>query len=61
MLTEHDITAHPELKLARAGAIERIEPGIAPGDADVLDVAGRLVLPGLVDAHSTSTRQRNTE
>ena len=37
--------------LVRAGAIERIEPGIGPGDAEVLDVAGRLVLPGLVDAH----------
>ena len=37
--------------LVRGGAIERIEPGIAPGDAEVLDVAGRLVLPGLVDAH----------
>src|SRR5215203_3090618 len=37
--------------LVRAGAIERIEPGIGSGDAEVLDVAGRLVLPGLVDAH----------
>ena len=37
--------------LVRAGVIERIEPGIDPGGADVLDVAGRLVLPGLVDAH----------
>ena len=37
--------------LVRAGAIERIEPGIGPVDAEVLDVAGRLVLPGLVDAH----------
>ena len=37
--------------LVRAGAIERIEPGIDPGDAEVLDVAGRLVLPGLVEAH----------
>jgi cytosine/creatinine deaminase len=33
------------------GVIERIEPGIDPGDAEVLDVADRLVLPGLVDAH----------
>src|SRR5829696_3472620 len=37
--------------LVRAGAIARIEPGIARGDADELDVSGRLVLPGLVDAH----------
>jgi cytosine deaminase len=37
--------------LVREGAIERIEPGIDPGDADVLDVADRLILPGLVEAH----------
>jgi cytosine/adenosine deaminase-related metal-dependent hydrolase len=37
--------------LVRQGAIERIAPDIDPGDADVLDVTGRLVLPGLVDAH----------
>jgi cytosine/creatinine deaminase len=37
--------------LIRDGAIERIEPGIAAGDTDVIDVSGRLVLPGLVDAH----------
>jgi cytosine/creatinine deaminase len=37
--------------LVRDGAIERIEPGVAVGDADVIDVSGRLVLPGLVDAH----------
>jgi cytosine deaminase len=37
--------------LVRDGAIARIEPNIAPADADQLDVFGRLVLPGLVDAH----------
>ena len=37
--------------LVRAGAIERIEAGIDPGNAEVLDVAGRLVLPGFVEAH----------
>jgi cytosine deaminase len=37
--------------LVRDAAIERIAPGIAAGDADVIDVSGRLVLPGLVDAH----------
>jgi cytosine deaminase len=37
--------------LVRDGAIERIEAGVAAGDADVIDVSGRLVLPGLVDAH----------
>jgi cytosine deaminase len=28
-----------------------LEPAIAVGDAQVLDVSGRLALPGLVDAH----------
>src|SRR5687767_4123891 len=37
--------------LVHAGAIELIAPGIGPGDADVLDVSDRLVLPGLVEAH----------
>jgi cytosine deaminase len=38
--------------LVRDGRIERIEPGIAVDEQiDMLDVAGRLVLPGLVDAH----------
>ena len=38
--------------LVRDGRIERIEPGIAVEDhVEVLDVSGRMVLPGLVDAH----------
>jgi cytosine/adenosine deaminase-related metal-dependent hydrolase len=38
--------------LVRDGVIERIEPGIAVEEhVEVLDVSGRLVLPGLVDAH----------
>ena len=37
--------------LVRDGVIARIEPGIAVGDTDMIDVSGRLVLPGLVDAH----------
>lgn len=37
--------------LVRAGMIERIEPGIQAPDAEVVDVSGRLVLPGLVEAH----------
>jgi cytosine/adenosine deaminase-related metal-dependent hydrolase len=35
----------------RNGAIERIEPGIDLAEAQVLDISGKLVLPGLVDAH----------
>jgi len=36
----------------RDGMIDRIGPGIVVEErADVLDVSGRLVLPGLVDAH----------
>jgi cytosine deaminase len=37
--------------LLRDGVIARIEPGIAVEQAEVLDVSGRLLLPGLVDAH----------
>jgi cytosine/adenosine deaminase-related metal-dependent hydrolase len=29
-----------------------MEPGIQPPDAEVVDIDGRLVLPGLVDAHA---------
>ena len=37
--------------LVRDGRIERIGEGLAPGDADVLDVSGKLVLPGFVESH----------
>ncbi|MEH1122977.1 amidohydrolase family protein [Micromonospora sp. CPCC 206061] len=37
--------------LIRAGVIERIERRVDVPDADVLDVSGRLVLPGLVESH----------
>jgi cytosine deaminase len=37
--------------LIRDGVIARIEPDIDAPDAEVLEVAGRLVLPGLVEAH----------
>jgi cytosine deaminase len=38
--------------LVKGGAIDRIEPGLqAPAGAEVIDVPGRLVLPGLVEAH----------
>jgi cytosine/creatinine deaminase len=38
--------------LVRDGAIARIAPEIEAAGAEVVDVAGRLLLPGLVDAHT---------
>jgi cytosine deaminase len=37
--------------LIRDGVVVKIGPGLDPGDAEVLDLGGRLVLPGLVEAH----------
>jgi cytosine deaminase len=37
--------------LVRDGAIAAIAPRVDAPDADAVDVAGRLVLPGLVEAH----------
>jgi cytosine deaminase len=37
--------------LVRDGKISQIEPAVDVTDAEVVDVTGRLVLPGLVDAH----------
>lgn len=34
------------------GAIAQVGQGISPGDAEVLDCAGCIVAPGLVDAHT---------
>ena len=36
----------------RAGRVERIGPGPAPVGAEVLDVGGRYLVPGLMDAHT---------
>jgi cytosine deaminase len=37
--------------LIRDGRIQKIGAGLARGDADVLDVADKLVLPGFVESH----------
>jgi len=37
--------------LVRDGVIARIGPSIAAPGAEIVDITGRLVLPGLVDAH----------
>ncbi|HEX9164919.1 MAG TPA: hypothetical protein VF862_03355, partial [Gemmatimonadales bacterium] len=36
----------------RGGRIERIGPGPAPTGAEILDLGGRYLLPGLMDAHT---------
>src|SRR5262245_27851181 len=39
--------------VAEDGRIADVGPGLAgPGDAGLLDVAGRTVMPGLIDAHT---------
>ena len=38
--------------LVREGKIDRIGAAIETPDADVIDVSGRLLLPGLIDAHT---------
>jgi cytosine deaminase len=42
----------PSDVLVRNGVIERIAPAIDAGGAEMLDVSERLLLPGLVDAHT---------
>ena len=37
--------------MIRSGVIDQLGPGLDPRGAEVIDVAGKLVLPGLVDAH----------
>lgn len=37
--------------LVRGGVIERIAPELDAAGAEVVDAAGRLILPGLIDAH----------
>ena len=37
--------------LIQDGTIDRIGPDLDPGGAEVIEVAGKLLLPGLVDAH----------
>jgi cytosine deaminase len=44
-------TPGPADILVRDGVIAGIEPGIDAPGAEVIDVPGRLVLPGLVEAH----------
>jgi cytosine/adenosine deaminase-related metal-dependent hydrolase len=40
--------------LVEAGRIAAIAPGIAADDAEILDAAGRIIIPGLVNAHMHS-------
>ncbi len=38
--------------LVEGGRISRVEPGISPGKAEVLDAGGCIVAPGFVDMHA---------
>jgi cytosine deaminase len=44
-------TAGPTDLLVSGGVIAGIGPGMDAGDAEVVELGGRLVLPGLVEAH----------
>ena len=41
------------------GRIAAVESTIAPDGADVLDARGKLVVPGLIDIHTHTARDRN--
>ena len=38
--------------LLDGGRVRSVEPGIRAGDAQLIDVSGKLVLPGLIDLHA---------
>ncbi|MGW3958910.1 amidohydrolase family protein [Amycolatopsis sp. NPDC005003] len=44
-------TGGPADLLVRDGVLAEVGPGIEAGDAEVVELGGRLVLPGLVEAH----------
>lgn len=51
------IDPHAELDsvcdvLVEDGRIKAVGPGLDPGDAEIIDCRGRLVLPGLIDTHA---------
>jgi dihydroorotase len=37
--------------LVEDGCIKAVGPRLAPGDAQVIDVAGKVVAPGFIDMH----------
>src|SRR5947208_16783128 len=41
------------------GRIAAVEPSIAADGADVLDARGKLIVPGLIDIHTHTARDRN--
>jgi dihydroorotase len=41
------------------GRIAAVEPNIAPDGADTIDARGKLVVPGLIDIHTHTARDKN--
>jgi len=57
VVTEHDGVLENCDLLLSAGMIKRTEPGIPPeGSGAIIDLGGKLVLPGFVDMHTHGAR-----
>lgn len=53
-----DIPERLDVRIGSEGLIREITPDISTGGADVLDISGQLVLPGLVDVHQHLDKSR---
>jgi imidazolonepropionase-like amidohydrolase len=45
-------TVSPGVIVVRGNRIESVNPGVLPGDAEIVELQGMTLLPGLIDAHT---------